>query len=263
MRWIIGDIHGMLRPLQTVLAEVNRRDPWAHLLFVGDYVNRGPDSNGVIELLLTLKNAHFIRGNHDDIFDMILHGSCYVTHPAAPDPVNAFCWFIEHGLADTFTSYGIDYAELEHARHRPSPERIKRFGDAVPAKHKTFIRRLQPVIEHDDLFVAHGMWGADEPDTSLSQVLGVHPILRNQLLWGRFGLEISQKKRWKRTGYFGHTPVQALPPNVRGEEPTPARGPSIVMVDTGAAVSPDGRLSAVCAESGAVVQAERNGSLVP
>ena len=112
MRWIIGDIHGMLRPLQTVLAEVNRRDPWAHLLFVGDYVNRGPDSNGVIELLLTLKNAHFIRGNHDDIFDMILHGSCYVTHPAAPDPLSAFCWFMEHGLADTFISYGIDYAEL-------------------------------------------------------------------------------------------------------------------------------------------------------
>jgi hypothetical protein len=262
MRWIIGDIHGMLRPLQTVLNEVSQRDPWAHLLFVGDYVNRGPDSRGVIELLLALKNAHFVRGNHDDVLDMILHGTSYVVHPAAPDPVSAFCWFMEHGLADTFTSYGIDHAALEHARHRPSPDRIKRFGEAVPARHRTFIRRLLPLVEHDDLFVAHGMWGADEPDTGIPHALASHAILRNRILWGRFGLEIGQKKRWRRTGYFGHTPVQALPPNVRGDDPTPVRGPGIVMVDTGAAVSPDGRLTAVCAENGAVVQAERDGTLV-
>src|SRR5688572_12870690 len=140
MRWIIGDIHGMLRPLQTVLGVVVRRDPWAHLLFVGDYVNRGPDSRGVIELLLSLKNAHFVRGNHDDLLDMILHGSCYAPHPSASDPVSAFCWFMEHGLADTFQSYGFDYAELEHARHKPTREAVKRFGEAVPPKHRTFIR---------------------------------------------------------------------------------------------------------------------------
>ncbi len=77
MRWIIGDIHGMLRPLQGLLREVARRDPWAHLLFVGDYVNRGPDARGVIEQLVTLRNAHYLRGNHDDVFDLILHGTCY------------------------------------------------------------------------------------------------------------------------------------------------------------------------------------------
>jgi hypothetical protein len=169
---------------------------------------------------------------------------------------------MEYGLAETFVSYGIDYAELELVRQRPTADLIKRVGESVPPRHRTFIRRLLPVIEHDDLFVAHGMWGADEPDAALAQSLAAQAMLRNRVLWGRFGLEIAQKKRWKRTGYFGHTPVQALPPNLRGDEPTPVRGPNIVMVDTGAAVSQDGRLSAVCAETGAVVQAERDGTLV-
>ena len=262
MRWIIGDIHGMLRPLQTVLREVARRDPWSHLLFVGDYVNRGPDAKGVIELLLSLKNAHFVRGNHDDIFDLVLHGSCYTPHPTAPDPVRAFCWFMEYGLAETFQSYGVDYAQLEHARHKPTPELIRRIGEAVPPRHRVFVRRLAPVIEHDDLFVAHGVWGADEPDAALAQALNADAALRNRLLWGRFGQEILQKKHWKRTGYFGHTPVQALPANLRNADvATPVKGPKMVMVDTGAAVSPDGRLTAVCAETGDVVQAERNGTL--
>src|SRR3982751_2009409 len=108
MRWIIGDIHGMLRPLEALVAAIDKADAERQLLFVGDYVNRGPDSKGVIELLLTLKNAHFVRGNHDDIFDMVIHGTSYVNHPSAPDPVSAFCWFMEYGLADTFMSYGLD-----------------------------------------------------------------------------------------------------------------------------------------------------------
>src|SRR3954471_4645533 len=193
---------------------------------------------------------------------MVLHGTAYVTHPSGPDPVSAFCWFMEYGLADTFMSYGIDSAELELVRQRPTPDLIRRVGESIPPRHRTFIRKLVPVIEHDDLFVAHGMWGADEPDAAIGQALASQALLRNRILWGRFGAEIAQKKHWKRTGYFGHTPVQALPASLRGDEPTPVRGPNIVMVDTGAAVSPDGRLTAVCAETGAVVQAERNGALV-
>ena len=113
MRWVIGDIHGMLRPLEALVAAISRRDPGAHLIFVGDYVNRGPDSRQVIDLLLTLPHATFLRGNHDDIFDLILHGDCYMCHKDAPDAVAGFAWFMEHGLDKTLVSYGADWAELE------------------------------------------------------------------------------------------------------------------------------------------------------
>ena len=266
MRWIIGDIHGMLSPLETLLREIARRDPWAHLLFVGDYVNRGPASAGVLELLCTLRNAHFVRGNHDDIFDLVLHGSCYVANPTAPDPVSAFLWFMNHGLDHTFASYGIDFADLDYARTHPTHDRIQQFADVVPEKHRRFIRKLVPVIEHDDLFVAHGQWDIDEPDSGpgIAERLATEARLRARILWGRYTKDIGQKKRWRRTGYFGHSPVESYPDEMRriGGVNVPIRGPNIVLLDTGAAVSPTGRLTAVCAESGDIVQAERNGQLV-
>src|SRR5689334_9048663 len=110
MRWVVGDIHGMLRPLRALVDEIYRRDAAPRLLFVGDYVNRGPDSRGVIDLLLSLPDAGFVRGNHDDVFDLVLHGSCYDTHGSAPDAGSAFAWFVNHGLDNTLTSYGADYA---------------------------------------------------------------------------------------------------------------------------------------------------------
>src|SRR3954471_16501545 len=121
MRWVIGDIHGMLKPLEMLLAEVQRRDADAHYYFVGDYVNRGPESRGVVDLLLSLPDgrARFCRGNHDDIFDLILNGKSYAS---GTDPVPVYAWFLAHGLDRTLVSYGLDQAMIEHVQHRPSPQ---------------------------------------------------------------------------------------------------------------------------------------------
>src|ERR1044071_4299375 len=107
MRWIIGDIHGMLKPLNTLLEQIPRLDPAAVFYFVGDYVNRGPDSRGVIERLLMLKGAKFIRGNHDDVLDHILHGQGYSENASRGDRFMALQWFIDHGLYETLVSYGV------------------------------------------------------------------------------------------------------------------------------------------------------------
>src|SRR5687768_3911030 len=106
MRWVIGDIHGMLSPLENLLAAVERKDPKRELLFVGDYVNRGPQSKGVIDLLLSLSNARFVRGNHDDIFDQVICGQSIAGKPGEEHRISAFQWFMQHGLDKTFLSYG-------------------------------------------------------------------------------------------------------------------------------------------------------------
>jgi serine/threonine protein phosphatase 1 len=262
MRWVIGDIHGMLRPLDAILRAVRARDAAARFIFVGDYVNRGPESPGVIDRLLGLSHATFLRGNHDDIFDLILNGRCYISHEESPDAMSAFRWFMNHGLADTLMAYGADWAELEFLVRHPDAARLKRVLDAVPQKHRDFIRSLRAVAEYDDFFVAHAYWDVDEPDTSpdLAGRLLADPSLRQQLLWGRYTDEqIRRKKRWKRTGYFGHTPVN----NYRREgEPLPMKGPQIVLLDTGVALGAHGRLSAVCAESGEVIQSDRAGAVL-
>src|SRR5262245_38716571 len=90
VRWVLGDVHGMRLALESLLTAIRKRDPSPRLLFTGDYVNRGPDSHGVLNILLKLDNAVFVRGNHDDILDIILHGDGFCDHPAVIEPVGAF-----------------------------------------------------------------------------------------------------------------------------------------------------------------------------
>jgi serine/threonine protein phosphatase 1 len=263
VRWIVGDIHGMLRPLEALLGAIARLDPVARCIFVGDYINRGPDSKRVIDRLLLLKDATFLRGNHDDIFDLVLHGDCYMCHANAPDPVSAFAWFMQHGLAETLTSYGADWEELESIARRPSARHIEQLVRIVPEPHRQFVRALRPAFETDDFFVAHGYWDPDarDDDPNLAAPLASDPQLRYKLLWGRFtDAQIKRKKRWSRTGYFGHTPVLNYP-SAKGLY-EPVRGPGIVLLDTAVALSQSGMLSAVCAESGAVLQSDRGGEIV-
>lgn len=263
MNWVIGDIHGMVRPLRALVGYVRELDPNAALYFVGDYVNRGPDARGAIDFLLTLDGARFARGNHDDMFDLMLNGSPYVLNPSAPDAVTAFRWFVQYGLAETLHSYGVEPWDVEDAWARPSPDAVARLFAAVPDAHRAFVRKLEPVIEEPDFFVAHAMWDADEPDEpSIAARLAGDARLRYQIVWGRYGREVTRIKRWRRTGYFGHTPVQTYPRDLQGEEHTPIRGPNIVLLDTAAALTPEGRLSAVCTDTGQVAQVDRLGGRV-
>lgn len=259
MRWVIGDVHGMRLALESLLAAVSKHDPSARFLFTGDYVNRGPDSRGVLDLLLTLPDAVFVRGNHDDVLDIILNGRGYCDHPTSIDSVSAFRWFMQHGLAETLVSYGADYADVEYAAEHPSEGRVFDAVAAIPDAHRAFIRNLPPVYEEHDLFVAHATWDPYDDPPSIAERLAAHPEYRFKVIWGRFGeKDVLSRKRWRRTGYFGHTPVQSYRPG----QFTPLRGPAVVLLDTAAALLPDGRLSAVCHETGECVQVDRSGTVV-
>ena len=66
---VIGDIHGYLCPLRALIDTVapQKNDL---LIFLGDYVDKGPDVKGVIDYLIDLRetsNAVFLRGNHDQM----------------------------------------------------------------------------------------------------------------------------------------------------------------------------------------------------
>lgn len=108
MIYAIGDIHGHLGKLHRLLQKV---DPGLEdrLIFLGDYVDRGPDSADVIEFLIRLKEQRpetvFLRGNHDqgmmdaaDVFDP--EGDTDLTR----DDV---AWWLQYGGRETITSYGL------------------------------------------------------------------------------------------------------------------------------------------------------------
>lgn len=132
IHYAIGDIHGCLTQMETALlwcaedAEERGMRGIVHLL--GDYVDRGPNSKGVIERLLEgPKEAHMtwrpLRGNHDDI----LARSWY--NPA--DPETAGWW--EHGGQQTLVSYGWD--PMVHG----IPSLV---SDWIPRRHAEFLASL-------------------------------------------------------------------------------------------------------------------------
>ena len=169
----IGDIHGCARTLDTLLQTL-APTPEETLLFVGDYIDRGPDSKGVIDRLIQLKKEHpciFLRGNHEDLLLRYLdHGEFDL-------------WAINGGMS-TLASYGL----FEK-------------GQALPEKHVRFVR--DTVLYHETekhLFVHAGI----RPHLSVGENLMENdPAV---FLWERSHLKAEQTL-WEKTVVCGHTPV--------------------------------------------------------
>jgi len=270
VRWIVGDIHGMAQSLKGLVDLVSKSDPSPSWIFVGDYVNRGPDSRGVIDLLLKLPSARFCRGNHDDVFDVLLNGTSYVEQLTHNNRAGAYKWFMEHGLRDTLASYGADDAAMREMLDRPTNAGLDALIARVPAAHRKFIRELRPAIEEDDLFVLHARWDPAVPDEDPrpTTYLEVDQDLRKVTTWGRFAAEeLDHPKTWRRTGFFGHTPVDFYGARggfsrIGGGKLHPIVGEKMVLLDTACALSPVGRLTAYCPDNSSYLQVDRQGRVV-
>ena len=69
-RWVIPDIHGCLNTLKALINEQIRPARYDELYFLGDYIDRGPDSKGVLDYLRALQKDEYtltlLKGNHED-----------------------------------------------------------------------------------------------------------------------------------------------------------------------------------------------------
>ena len=69
-RWIIPDIHGCAKTLDVMLKNMLRATRDDELFFLGDYIDRGPNSKEVLDYLMDLQeggwNIHCLKGNHED-----------------------------------------------------------------------------------------------------------------------------------------------------------------------------------------------------
>ncbi len=126
-----GDIHGHLKPLQTVLnmIEFDQQDT---LIFLGDYIDRGPESAGVINQLMQLRNqcnARFIKGNHEEF----MLGS--------KGDEEAFRTWIRVGGDSTLDSYGVHHLFSSMER--------------IPASHWDFLDECEDYIELESHIFCH------------------------------------------------------------------------------------------------------------
>ena len=169
----IGDIHGCARTLDRLLSDLDIQ-PDDHLVFIGDYIDRGPDSKGVVDRLLELRKTvtcTFLRGNHEDLFLGYLDKDEYDI------------WAINGGIA-TLESYRDETGSI-----------------TIPEEHIQFMRDTEILLETDDfVFVHAGM----RPTLTVAENLeNADPQV---FMWERSHLKAAELP-WEKTVVCGHTPV--------------------------------------------------------
>lgn len=184
--YAIGDIHGQLAMLQDALDKIARdAGPDAHIVFLGDYVDRGPDSRGVIDCLADGhkqgRNWITLKGNHDRMFEWFMQD----TPRHDPHMLVGYHWFHDRiGGVETMASYDVTFPERTRLRDVHAQAR-----GAVPQTHVDFLNALPTSYETDDLIFVHaglrpGIPLADQTEEDLvwirhsfHQHTGPHPKL--------------------------------------------------------------------------------------
>jgi serine/threonine protein phosphatase 1 len=223
--YAVGDIHGRADLLFDVMQRIDqdtyqRPIPHAIEVYLGDYIDRGPDSKAVIELLahrLVRRSAICLRGNHESILENVLNG--------APTRSELFHW-MRLGGADTLASYGItvpaplpDPAELQQA-----------FRAMVPRTHTLLLECLRDTFSCGDyLFVHAGI----KPGRAISDQT------QDDLLWIRDEFLDSDADHGQIVVH-GHTPVQHL--DIRSNR---------INIDTGAVWT--GSLTCIALQASSIV----------
>ncbi len=109
----VGDIHGWLDRLKSVLAQCE-----GHVIFLGDLIDRGPDSAGVVRLIRSMVEsgtATCLMGNHEWILCRVLGVGAGARFVAPEDPMLFARWKESWGGAATLSSYGAtDTTSLRH-----------------------------------------------------------------------------------------------------------------------------------------------------
>ncbi|MBC87120.1 MAG: hypothetical protein CL677_08050 [Bdellovibrionaceae bacterium] len=169
----IGDVHGCFDQLKELISKLPLDDS-STLVFLGDYVDRGPNSNEVIQFIIDLKkkyNVVALRGNHEQ---MMID---YVDNPSS---VNAGLFILNGGSA-TLASYAQEDGQYD-----------------IPNQHIVFLRNLPLYYETEDFFFVH----AGVPEISLSEINEEEHA--DQLLWIREPF-LTTTMNWEKTIVHGHT----------------------------------------------------------
>jgi serine/threonine protein phosphatase 1 len=139
--YAIGDVHGRLDLLDDLLMQIGadnagRRPSATTLLFLGDLVDRGPDSAGVVERVRKLAasdvDVRVLMGNHEEVFLAAVQKDL---------PALRFCCRI--GGRETIISYGISQEEYERLDYAELAERL---AELVPPEHIDFMASFEDVI---------------------------------------------------------------------------------------------------------------------
>lgn len=222
--YAVGDIHGRLDLLDRLLSDIDAdlaRRPVVQpiVVFLGDYVDRGPDSAGVLERLIACDTAFklvCLKGNHEAFLLQFLDDSALLTD------------WVRFGGLNTILSYGLS-PSLSELTDKKSKEVAEEFCRAIPKSHRVFLAGLSLSFTCGDYFFVHAGVRAGIPFGEQSE---------HDLLWIRDDF-LLHEDFFDKIVVHGHTPVAV-----------PQVMPNRINIDTGAYAT--GRLTCLVLENDTV-----------
>ena len=187
--WAISDIHGCYRTFEALLQKIGLRKE-DELYLLGDYIDRGPGSKEVLDLILKLKkedfNVHCLLGNHEI---MLFHA---LEHPASLDAKH---WKDLHGGKETLHSFGAIVPR------------------EIDPKYIDFLASMQYYIEKEAFILVHAglnmhladpfsdrrtmLWSFDDHPTVHRQWLGRRIIVHGHRIHSRQRIQINMQELHK------------------------------------------------------------------
>lgn len=170
----IGDVHGCWQSMETLLDKLAPYYNNRQFVFIGDYIDRGPDSKKVVDILLDFQkkvDCVFLRGNHEQmLLDAIRKGKRSL-------------WLMNGGDT-TLHSYGIQDGSV-----------------TFPKEHQKFYEETRMYYDTEDYFFVHA---GLSPGKTIAQSIEDDREIQ-EFLWERSHLNAFETP-WEKTVVFGHTP---------------------------------------------------------
>lgn len=183
-QWVIPDIHGYSKTLKALLEEQIKPTRNDIIYFLGDYIDRGPDSKGVIDYIIGLQNdnytIHTLLGNHED----------YLIRTYDNESVrkNFLGITYQNNLKNEWFKYG-------------GKETLKSFQVSdvheIPEKYINWMRKLTYYVQLDTFLLVHAgfNFNLDDPYKDKASMLWIKDF------------KVDQKKAGNRKVVHGHVPV--------------------------------------------------------
>ncbi len=183
-KWVIPDIHGCVRTLATLIENQIKPNKNDHLIFLGDYIDRGPDSKGVIDYIMNLEDNEYnvtpLLGNHEDYcirtFDEDRKNKGFLGIRSKTKMQRE--WEM-HGGGKTLESFNVDYPK------------------DIPGKYIDWMRNLPYFVEVDDFIIVHAglNFKIDDPFSD-----------KRSMIWIR-DFKVDPEKISNKKVIHGHVPV--------------------------------------------------------
>ncbi|MBE0651619.1 MAG: serine/threonine protein phosphatase [Bacteroidales bacterium] len=149
--WVIPDTHGCSETLKTLIFQQINPDKKDHLVFLGDYIDRGPDSKGVLDFIMNLEEQGYhvaaLTGNHESICIKAFEESQKLKHQTGYKHLGRYQqhWSGLGGI-QTLKSFQVE---------EPSD---------IPEEYIDWMRSRDYYLELDDFFAVHAGFNFDIED---------------------------------------------------------------------------------------------------